>query len=326
MVKNWLNTLNVSPLENLIGRQDDALTYFVRRDLLGEPIDPIDTLWQLPEADRLVAKQRPDGGWNYPGKKDDPGSVTNYTLLETYRNLGVLVEMYGFHNGHPSLEKAAEYIFGQQTGEGDICGILGNQTMPYYHGAILELLIKAGYKRDPRVLKGLDWLLSVRQDDGGWVIPAQLIPAKQKTLDFWRGKPFPSDRTKPHAHLATGMVLRAFAAHPAYRHRSEVIVAGKSLKTRFFQPDRYNDRKAPDYWLKFQYPYWWTSLLTALDSLYWLGFDRSDEDISKGLEWFLSNQAEDGLWETGYGAGRKAARARCWVGLAVCRVLKQYYG
>jgi hypothetical protein len=105
----------------------------------------------------------------------------------------------------------------------------------------------------------------------------------------------------------------------------EVIAAGKALKSRFFQADKYNDRKAPSYWLKFQFPFWWTSLLTALDTLSWLGFDQQDTDVAQGLHWFLSNQLADGLWETGYGSGRRAQQNRCWVGLAACRVLKRFF-
>jgi hypothetical protein len=37
------------------------------------------------------------------------------------------------------------------------------------------------------------------------------------------------------------MILHAFAAHPDYRNRLEIIAAGQSLKERFFQPDKYND-------------------------------------------------------------------------------------
>jgi hypothetical protein len=231
--------------------------------------------------------------------------------------------MYGVHRDHPTLRKAAAYLFSCQTPEGDIRGILGNQYMPYYHGAILELLIKAGYADDPRVGKGLAWLLAMRQDDGGWLVPAQTVPPKQKTGAFWLGDPLPPDRSKPHAHLATGMALRAFAAHPAYRRHPEVIAAGGALKSRLFRPDKYNDRRASSYWLKFQYPFWWTSLLTALDTLSYLGFGREDRDVATGLDWFLSNQAADGLWETGYGSGKGSQQNRCWVGLAVCRVLKR---
>ena len=176
--------------------------------------------------------------------------------------------------------------------------------MPYYHGAILELLIKAGYADDPRTEKGLQWLLSMRQEDGGWIIPAQLVPAKQKTSRLWHGPPVPPDRSRPHAHLATGMVLRAFAAHPDYRRRPEVITAGERLKERLFQADKYNDRKAPSYWLKFQFPFWWPSLVTALDSLSWLGFDRHDRTSPAAWTGYAENQSADGLWGTGYGYGQ----------------------
>ena len=275
--------LPINPLPALLAWDDPALAYFVRRDLLEETVAPVEVLWDLPEAAQLAAKQQANGSWRYPGKSYDSRTGTNYGLLETYRELRVLVEIYGFQGAHPALRKAADYVLSCQTQEGDIRGILGNQTMPYYHGAILELLIKAGYAGDPRVENGLAWLLTVRQDDGGWVIPAQLVPAKEKTAEFWRGPALPPDRSKPHAHLATGMALRALAAHPSYRRHSDVIAAGSCLKSRLFQADKYNDRKAPAYWLKFQFPFWWTSLLTALDTLSLLGFDRHDEHIAAGL-------------------------------------------
>ena len=120
------------------------------------------------------------------------------------------------------------------------------------------------------------------------------------------------------------MALRAFAAHPGYRRHPDVIAAGSCLKNRLFQADKFNDRKAPSYWLKFQFPFWWTSLLTALDTLSLLGFDRHDEHIARGLNWFLTHQSADGLWGTGYGSGSRAEGMRRWVGLAICRALKRY--
>jgi hypothetical protein len=141
---------------------------------------------------------------------------------------------------------------------------------------------------------------------------------------MWRGAPISPDRSRPFSHLATGMVLRAFAAYPRYRQREEARIAGEQLKTRFFKPDKYNDRKTPQYWSKFQYPFWWSNILTALDSLSWLGFSADDADIQKGIDWFISNQEENGLWPTGYGKGKGAEKGKSWVGLAVCRVLKRF--
>jgi hypothetical protein len=120
------------------------------------------------------------------------------------------------------------------------------------------------------------------------------------------------------------MVIRAFAAHPSYRRHPDALAAAALLKSRFFLADKYNDRKEPAYWLKFQYPFWWTNLLTGLDSLSRMGFKADDPDVRRGLDWFAANQGPDGLWEHGYGAGRGALAARLWVGLAVCRVFRRF--
>jgi hypothetical protein len=324
MSEKWIAKLKRNPVPGLYENIDKPLEYYVNRDLLGIAVSPITDLWELPGAIQIVKKQRDDGSWKYPGKIYDSVPDQNYSLLETFRNLRTLVEVYGFTRDHSTMREAAQFVFSCQTEEGDIRGILGNQYMPYYHGAILELLIKAGFGDHPRVKLGLDWLLSMRQDDGGWIVPTQTIPSKERTPVYWQSEPLPPVREKPHAHLATGMVLRAFAAHPDYHNRPEVIAAGEALKTRILRPDKYNDRKAKSYWLKFQFPFWWSTLVTSLDSLARLGFDCQDADIFRGLDWFINNQENDGLWPTGYGSGNKAGENRRWVGLAICRILKHY--
>jgi hypothetical protein len=325
MPDRWLAALRCNPLPALLAWEDPALTYFVRRDLLDERPGPIEPLWEYEAAQRLIGRQQADGSWRYPGSKGrDPGSGIRYDLLETYRSLRVLVEMHGCDRAHPALARAVEFVFSCQTDEGDIRGIIGSQYMPYYHGAILELLVKAGCQDDPRLEKGLRWLLDMRQDDGGWYVPAQGVPPKQKTHALWHGPPVQPDRARPFSHLATGMALRAFAAHPGHFRRPEAIKAGECLKGRLFKADRYNDRKGREYWLKLQFPFWWTTLLTALDTLARLGFGKEDPDVARGLEWFLTNQAEDGLWGTGYGSGPRAEENRRWVGLAACRALKAF--
>ena len=119
------------------------------------------------------------------------------------------------------------------------------------------------------------------------------------------------------------MVLRAFAAHPRYRRHPGVVKAGTCLKSRIFHADAYDDRKAPAYWLKFQFPFWWTSLVTALDTLQKLGFSNQETELARGLDWFGTAQEADGLWPSGYEKGSKAAENRAWVGLAICRVLSR---
>ena len=321
----WLSRLRRDPVPILLTADDLALTHFVRRDLCGEEIGAISSLWELLEPRRLLRKQRTDGSWRYACGNPETTPGSNYAILETYRSLGVLVEIYGFDRSHPALAATAEYLFSCQTAEGDIRGILGNQYMPYYHSAILELLIKAGYADDPHVVRGLEWLLSVRQDDGGWIVPMQAVPPRERSRDLWAGPAVSPDRARPFSHLATGMVLRAFAAHPAYCRHPAALAAASLLKGRFFLADKYNDRKGPEYWRKFQYPFWWTNLLTALDTLSRMGFSTDDPVVRRGLDWFIANQGLDGLWEHGYGSGARSQPMKLWVALAVCRVLRSFW-
>lgn len=329
---NWQKHLKHDPLPPLLASRNEALQYFARRDLVGEQVGPVSQLWQLPEAQIILRKQLIDGSWPRSGVEKHP--AINYGLIETWRNIRFLVEQYGFTREHPQAEKAAEFIFSCQTEEGDIRGILANQYATYYTGAIMSLLIQAGYADDPRIEKGFQWLLSMRQDDKGWSIPIitrKLDRATQYRLTSQYAEPVPPDRTKPFSHNWTGMVLRAFAVHPKQRKSKAAKTAARLLVSRFFQPDRYTSYKAAGYWVRFEYPFWWNNLVTALDSVSLIGLTKHDEQVSKALDWLIDHQEADGLWRVSYAKpdvrDTETARkrdTRQWVSLAICRVLKKF--
>jgi hypothetical protein len=112
----------------------------------------------------------------------------------------------------------------------------------------------------------------------------------------------------------------------------ETKTAAERTKSRFFQPDKYNDRRARSYWTKFQFPFWWTNILTVLDTLSLMEYSASDGDVAGALQWFAENQQEDGLWKTSYEQAKrkemsaKEREAMLWIGLAVCRVFKRFSG
>ena len=62
------------------------------------------------------------------------------------------------------------------------------------------------------------------------------------------------------------MVLRAFAVHPKHRNTKVAQVAARLLQSRFFKPDVYTSYKSANYWLRFEFPFWWNNLVAALDS------------------------------------------------------------
>ena len=325
-MEDWRKPLKFDPLPQLEASESEALTYFVRRDLLGEEVGPVEALWQLPKVAKILKRQQEDGSWKYPRVMKGHRSRRDSNQAQTYKIVMEMVEKYGFTRDHAAIRSASSFLFTFQTGEGDFRGIYRDQYTPNYSAGIMELMVKAGYQNDQRIEKGFAWLLSVRQDDGGWAVPLRTLVGKGSTRDaFHSPEPIQPDRSKPFSHWCTGVVLRAFAAHEEYRRAPEARLAGELLKSRFFQRDKYPDRQAKSYWMKIRYPFFWTGILSALDSLSWLGFSKDDPDIKRGLGWLVTNQEETGLWKAGYlKAGDKDIHL--WTSLGVCRVFKRYYG
>lgn len=331
----WRSRLRLDPLEPLLASKYEAVRYFTRRDLLGEDVGPVSSLWDLPEPRKLLKRQQEDGSWVYPGKNPERYPDVNYRLLETFKRLRLLVGKYGFDRSHPAIERAAEYVLSCQTEEGDIRGAYASQYHPHYDGVFLEYLIKAGYQDDSRVKRCLEWMLSVQMDDGGWAHPmlAEGLSWDEMTeLSSIHAPVIPFDRTKTSGNLVTGMTLRAFACHPAYRHSEEARRAGELLTTRFFKPNVYSTYKTADNWVKFQYPFWWNNLLMALDSLSLMVFTSEHAKVAEALNWFVEHQSDDGLWENSYRKKAKridterAREGRQWVSLAICIVFERIYG
>ncbi len=318
-------TVPSAALTALASSSNPAIAFFARRDLLGEQPGPVSELWELREPVRIIRRQASNGSWSYPGGKPSLRSPDNYDQIETFRQLGTLVEKYGFTRAHPSISRAAEFLLSFQSQEGDIRGIYGNQYATTYVGAITELLVKAGYGDDPRIATTFDWLLEMRQSDGGWAIPMRTFGYRYRDfLDVDRHpEPLAPDRSKPFSHLVTGMVLRAFAADPRWHDAAEIRLAGELLAGRLFKRDPYGDRGDPSYWERVSFPFWFTDIVSALDTLSRLGTSPRSAPIAGALDRLSQLQRHDGSFAL------KLLRAKdkdlaWWICLAVSRSLQRW--
>ena len=331
-MSEWRELFLFNPVVPLLNSGNQAIEYFVYRDLLGEAVGPVQQLWELAEPERILRGQGDNGGWPRPGKGQNVNDVTNHTLIETWKRFRILIDKFEFNRDHPQIEEAAEFIFSCQTELGDIRGMIGNQYATYYTGVFIALLIKAGYAEDFRIEKGFQWLLSIRQEDGGWSIPMITHKFERETqyrLVTEDVLPVEPDRSKPFSHNWTGMVLRAFAAHDRYRQTDAAKKAAVLLKSRFFQKDAYTSYQSPGYWVRFEYPFWWNNLVAALDTLSMLGYSAEDTEIRNGLDWLLEHQGKDGLWRVNYSKDEekntpKIMERRLWITLAICRIFKRF--
>ncbi|MHA1951018.1 MAG: prenyltransferase/squalene oxidase repeat-containing protein [Candidatus Thorarchaeota archaeon] len=318
----WRSQLRYDPIPLLGSASDEAIKYQVSRDLFEEDQDSVELLWETKQAKRFLRKQQEDGSWRYPNPKPDIRTIKGYNQVETFRILAILVEKYLLNKDHPAMVKAAEFLFSCQTDEGDFRGVYWNQYTPTYSAAFMELLIKAGYGDDSRIALGFEWLLSIRQDDGGWVIPFRTANLRIKET-MARKEPVEHNRARRFSHMATGMVLRAFAAHSKYASRPDAKAAAELLASSIFKKDAYTDRKAPEYWMRFSFPFWFTDLLSALDTLSKMGFTVSHPQILEGVKWFVDSQKKHGLWDLRLVRGTSDKSQNLWVNLAICRTLKR---
>jgi len=319
---NWIKQFEHDPLPSLKKTSNKAIQYFVRRDLLEEEVEPIETIWEEPYAQRIIRKQLDDGSWKPTGKPSQ--YKENRHIWAVFKSLRELVPKYELNKKHKCLRKAAEYIFSCQTEEGDIRGIYVNQYMPNYMGALMELLNKAGFHDDPRIEKGFQWFLSMRHTDGGWGLP-MLTTYRTWEEAYSLPEPVVPDKTKPSSHWLTGMVLRAFASHPKYKQSVEAKEAGKLLISRFFQKDKYTSRQDQSYWVKFYIPFFWTDLLSALDSVSRIGISKNEPKIREGLQYFIDEQSPEGRWGLHVMMGKNDPDNGYWFDLEICRVFKRFY-
>jgi hypothetical protein len=329
MSRRWIEKLKYNPIESLLLSNNPAILYFTKRDLSDEKVGPIDEIWALPEVKKILKKQKENGSFH---------PESEHPLLETWRQFRFLIDQYGLNKQYSAIVKAAEFIFSCQSKEGDIRGILGNQYAPYYTGAILYLLIKAGYETDKRVEKAMEWLIKMRQNDGGWVIgsPGLInhtwkdMCAITERMDIGPVKDF--DRTKPFSAAGTGMGIRAFSVHPKYKDSEYAIKAAQLLKSKFFKKDNWTWYQHPDNWVRFQFPYWWNNLVAAMDSISLIGLPKEDKDIKNALKWFVDNQQKNGLWKISYSKihktsdNKKQYEMQLWITLNICRIYKRYFG
>lgn len=320
---NWIEYLPHNPFPPLKASSNPAIQYALL-DLKDQPQLPPHSLWEYGPVRKLLSRQQPDGSWKYSGGDESIRSQENYDQLETYRSLGELVEKYAFTVRHPALQLAAEYLFTFQTEDGDFRGIYGNQLTPNYTGGILELLIKAGYSEDPRVEKSFQWLLSIRQQGLGWAIPVQTVGGKldRKTIN---GKTLQPDLSKKPSYMVTACVLRAFAAHPRWSLSREAAIAGEYLASRIFQRNEYPGRQSVDFWKKVTFPFWFSDIISVLDTLSRLGFSPQRENIQGGLAWVGRQQTPQGDFDLRILKGAQDSDTPLWINIAACRVFQRFF-
>jgi len=295
------------PIPRLLREGTPSVLARVRRDLIDDSEAPnANEIAGYREVQAVLRKMEKDGSYQPHAPEKGMGSDEFAECLATVRALDRLAD-FGLRleeNGEatPQLRKMADKILASQASDGGIADLTLGDTPKarpktvalHFHGWAMSALCRAGFESDPRVEKGFQLLLSLRQDDGGWA---------------WRGVRTDS-AARPSSHLVTGMVLRAFASSSQRRTSREARRAAELLATRFLQPDRYEDRKAPSYWEILTEPRFFTDALDALDTITSVGLGKENSGVRTAEAYLRSRQSSDGLWYPGTPVKGEGATSR----------------
>jgi hypothetical protein len=314
-------------IEFLLARGNLPILYWLKKDILDVPVDrESKNLRKYASRVRILEMQQPDGSWWYKRSDTPIHWERTFYRVDTLRNLYRLYD-YGCTLRDEGVQKALDFLFSLQSGEGDFRGTVLNEHTPTFHALVLEILCRYGLDKDRRVQKGFRWLLNNRQKDGGWTLYRR-HPSSQNqerpgsTLLDGRRQPFKPSRSQHFSHHVTGMILRALAESPTWQKSKEARLAGDMLLSCFFCDEVYGDKTFPSDWEETCYPFWNTDILGSLDVLSKIGFCADDATIQKGLVWLVKRQNGQGYWECSN--HKTTPEDHLWVTLAVLRVLKRF--
>jgi hypothetical protein len=94
---------------------------------------------------------------------------------------------------------------------------------------------------------------------------------------------------------------------------------------RLSRKDAYADRGDVSYWERVSFPFWFTDIVSALDSLSRLGFNMDVPTIRAALDRLKKIQRTDGTFGLRL-MKNKNKNLPWWICFAVCRSLKRWQG
>ena len=331
-MKNFIS----SDIINWLQYEDNpSVKYYTLTDLLGKSIDNKDVkitkeqIMKIGVVPKILLKQKPDGYW---GKEDDFYVRSKYK--GTVWNLIILAEM-GADKTDSRIKKTCEFIFkksqdpksgGFSTTSTSSNGGTPSNVLPCLTGNMVWSLIRFGYLDDPRVQKGINWIINYQRFDDG----------EQNLPKDWQYKSHKACFGKHSCHMGVVKSLKALAEIPINNRTDDVKntinkAVDYLLIHHIYKKSHDLSKKSKPSWLRLSFPHMYqTDILEILDILTKLGI--KDERIQDAIDIIASKKDDEGRWileDTFNGRyitniETKGKPSR-WITLNAIRVLKRYY-
>jgi prenyltransferase/squalene oxidase-like repeat protein len=265
-----------APLRNWLTKDaDPSVRWRAHRELLDHGEDHPEVVRARTEIGRegwvasILANQLAEGQWTTP-------TTTNLyrpKYIATNWQVIVLGDL-GATRADPRVAKAAELFLDRfSTDPND--GFGGSDSEVCFTGNGVRTMVRLGYGEDPRVRRGLEWLVRTQKPDGGWHCDPG---ARHGTLDCWQA-------------------LAAFAALPEDARSTPVKRAVERGAEFYLDRELMREgRGRYEPWFRLHYPvHYYYDLLVGLDVLSSLGYG-ADRRLKKALDWLVARRRKDGRW------------------------------
>jgi hypothetical protein len=332
---DWKSILKADPTTWLLEEDNPSVRYFTLTEILDKPISDSEVkvaknaIMNVGVGPQILARQNDDGYW------ETPTAFYTAKYRGTMWQLMILAEL-GADRRDSRLSKACEFILANsqnpessgfsmwlsvKTGGGRRSGVI-----PCLTGNMVWSLIRLGYLEDPRVQRGINWIITYQRFDDGI----------KEALKGWPYDKYVMCWGKHTCHMGAVKALKALAEVPADKRTGEVEATIKNGAEHMFRHHIYKrshdlSRVSKPGWLRFGFPLMYqTDALEILGILTKLGY--KDERMQETVDLVISKQDTQGRWtlENTFNGQfqvdieRKGELSK-WVTLNALKALKRFY-
>lgn len=334
-MSDWRSVLKADPTNWLL-EEDPSVRYFTLKDLMGRPEDD-------PEVQ--AAKQNIMDSGIVPEilqKQKEAAYIKAYPRFYTYKYKGLVWSLITLAElgaeSTPQIKEQCEYLFenAQESQDGGFSmntakktgGGRVSEVIPCLTGNMVWSLIRFGYLNDPRLQKGIKWIIRFMRFNDGTEDDPQVPPYNHYETCWGLHT----------CHMGVVKALKALSAVLTERRSQEINdtieKAAEFLLIHHIYKRSHNLNKASKPgWLKFGFPLMYqTDALEILDILTELGI--KDSRMDEAINLVIAKQDDEGKWrlENNYSNdrllipfGQKSEQSK-WITLRAMRVLKRYRG
>jgi hypothetical protein len=336
VVSDWKAVLKADPTDWLLEKDNPSVRYFTLTQIQDKPQNSPEAQEAKKEimlsgvVPKILAKQHDGGYWEAPEK------FYTAKYRGTVWQLIILAEL-GADGNDPRIKKACEFILenSQEHKSGGFSAWLSvkvgggrySGVLPCLTGNMVWSLIRLGFLEDPRVQRGIEWIVKYQRFDDGEAWPPKIWPYEKATFCFGKHSCFMGVVKALKALVEIPADKRSVAAVDTLNRGAEYL-----LKHHIYKKSHDLTRVSKPGWLMLGFPLMYqTDVLEILGILTQLGC--RDGRMREAVDLVVSKQDELGRWKLeGTFNGRfhasieeKGSNSK-WVTLNALKVLKGFYG